>query len=75
MIHKRPRPRTPAPSRIPAATTTVSGAAQLLGISRTLAYALVRTGQLPAIRLGRRLVVPLATLQRLLNQQNGDEPK
>jgi excisionase family DNA binding protein len=33
-------------------------AASLLGISRALAYELVARGELPSIRLGRRLLVP-----------------
>lgn len=37
---------------------TVEEAAEMLGISRGLAYELVRRGDLPALRLGRRLVVP-----------------
>ena len=41
---------------------SVSEAAQLLGISRGLAYDLARAGQLPSLRLGRRLVVPRAAL-------------
>ena len=42
----------------PSLTLTVSQAARLLGISRALAYDLVRTGEIPSIRLGRRIVVP-----------------
>lgn len=49
---------------------TVEEAAQLLGISRGLAYELVRRGELPALRLGRRLVVPR---RRLLALIEGDE--
>ena len=37
-------------------TFTVSEAARVLGISRTTAYECVRTGELRAVRLGRRLV-------------------
>jgi Helix-turn-helix domain len=37
----------------------------MLGISRALAYQLVR-GELPSIRLGRRVVVPRAALLRLV---------
>jgi excisionase family DNA binding protein len=48
------------------ATYTVEEAARVLGIGRSLAYALVRTGQLPALRIGRRLVVPRAALDRLV---------
>lgn len=49
---------------------TVEEAAELLGISRGLAYELVRRRELPAIRLGRRLVVPR---RRLLALIEGDE--
>ena len=45
---------------------TVEEAAKALGISRTLAYEAVRTGQLPTVRIGRRLLVPRAALERLL---------
>jgi excisionase family DNA binding protein len=34
----------------------------LLGISRAFAYELVARGELPVIRLGRRIVVPKAAL-------------
>jgi excisionase family DNA binding protein len=45
---------------------TVEEAAQLLGISRGLAYELVRRGKLPSMRLGRRLVVPRRRLLALI---------
>jgi excisionase family DNA binding protein len=45
---------------------TVSEAGALLGISRALAYELVARGDLPSIRLGRRLVVPKAALLEML---------
>ncbi len=41
-------------------TLTVSEAAKALGIGRGTAYELVRTGEIPTLRLGRRLVVPRA---------------
>lgn len=44
----------------------VSEAAALLGISRALAYRLVKTGRLRHIRLGRRVVVPYRAIQELL---------
>ena len=37
---------------------TVDDAAELLGISRALAYTLVHRGEVPSVRLGRRIVVP-----------------
>lgn len=48
-------------------TLTVEEAAQLLGISRALGYELVGRGELPHVRLGRRIVVPRRALDDLLD--------
>jgi excisionase family DNA binding protein len=40
----------------------------MLGISRAFAYELVARGELPVIRLGRRLLVPKAGLLALVGQ-------
>jgi excisionase family DNA binding protein len=40
----------------------------MLGISRGLAYELARSGQIPVLRLGKRLLVPNIALERLLSQ-------
>ena len=45
---------------------TVPEAAQLLGVSRMTAYSAVREGSIPSVRIGRRLLVPRAALERLL---------
>ncbi len=45
---------------------TVDEAAYLLSISRGLAYELVARGELPAIRLGRRIVIPRVAMEELL---------
>ncbi len=45
---------------------TVVEAAEVLGISRGLAYELVRQGAIPSVRLGRRLLVPRQRLEELL---------
>ena len=48
-------------------TLSVTDAAKLLGISRTLAFSLCHSGVLPVIRLGeRRLLVPKQALMELL---------
>jgi excisionase family DNA binding protein len=47
-------------------TMTVEEAAKLLGIGRALAYEMARTGKLPTIRFGRRLIVPCRAVERLL---------
>jgi excisionase family DNA binding protein len=47
-------------------TLTVEETGRLLGISRGAAYRAAACGQLPTIRLGRRLLVPTARLHDLL---------
>lgn len=47
-------------------TLTVEEAGRLLGISRGAAYRAAACGQIPTIRLGRRLLVPTARLHQLL---------
>lgn len=53
-------------------TITVSEAADLLGISKTLAYALVRRREIPCIRLGRRVVVPRRALEEMVGSLPSD---
>ena len=51
-------------------TMTVEEAAAVLGISRNLAYEAAQDGRIPAIRIGRRLLVPRRALERLLEAPN-----
>jgi excisionase family DNA binding protein len=51
-------------------TYTVEEVAQLLGISRTTAYESVRRGEIPACRFGRRLVVPVRTVDEILSRRS-----
>jgi len=55
-------------------TLTVEETAKLLGISRGLAFQAVRRGDIPAIRIGRRILVPLTQLQALLNGDGAYAP-
>lgn len=48
-------------------TLTVEEAAGILGISRAFAYEAVRRGEIPSIRIGRRVLVPRVALDRLVN--------
>ena len=48
------------------ATITVEQAAEILGISRSAAYRAVARGEIPVIRIGRRLLVPTAKLLAML---------
>ncbi|MHB8594331.1 MAG: excisionase family DNA-binding protein [Acidimicrobiales bacterium] len=50
------------------ATIRVDEAGGLLGLSRGLAYAAARSGEIPVIRVGRRMLVPVAALRRLLGE-------
>lgn len=50
---------------------SVPQAATVLGIGKNLAYQMVHDGRLPALRLGRRLVVPRDALQRLIETAVG----
>jgi excisionase family DNA binding protein len=63
---------TPGPDRL---TLTVEEAAATLGISRASAYEAVRRGEIPAIRIGRRVLVPRVALDRLLGAAGTVSPE
>jgi excisionase family DNA binding protein len=48
------------------ATANVDEAAKRLGISRNSAYAAVKAGDIPTIKIGGRFLVPRAWLDRVL---------
>ena len=52
-------------------TYTIDEAARLLGISRNSAYEAARRGELPAIRLGRRILIPRSRLEAMLDRADG----
>ena len=47
-------------------TLTVEEAAGLLGIGRAAGYEGVRTGEIPSLRIGRRILIPTARLLEML---------
>ena len=49
------------------ATFTVVEAAKLLRVGRNQAYQAVASGEIPVIKIGKRLLVPRAALERLLS--------
>ena len=76
------RPRCPAVREEPAVSApeplvySVEEAATALGIDRSLAFDLVRRGELPTLRLGRRRVIPRHLLQNWLESRtsaSGDQ--
>ena len=48
------------------ATISVTEAATILGIGRNQAYEAARRGDIPTIKIGKRILVPRAALDRLL---------
>ena len=55
-------------------TMTVEEAARALGINRNSAYEAARNGELPAIRIGRRLLVPKDAFERMLADAGQQKP-
>jgi excisionase family DNA binding protein len=50
----------------PREVLTVQETATTLGISLNSAYEGIRRGEIPHLRIGRRIVVPVAALERVL---------
>jgi excisionase family DNA binding protein len=50
-------------------TYQVEEVAKILGIGRNQAYEAVRSGQIPAIRIGKRLLIPKAAIRRMLSAE------
>lgn len=48
-------------------TLTVEEAASALGISRSFAYEAIAKGEIPCIRIGKRILVPKIALENMLN--------
>jgi excisionase family DNA binding protein len=56
------------------ATITIEQAGQALGVSRNSAYAAAAKGEIPTIRIGRRLLVPKVAFERML-EGAGQRPR
>jgi excisionase family DNA binding protein len=48
-------------------TLSVPQAAELLGIGRNQAYAAAKRGEIPTIKIGKRVLVSVVALERVLN--------
>jgi excisionase family DNA binding protein len=57
--------------RVQRRTITVPEAAKILGIGRDQAYAAAHSGQLPVIRIGKRVLVSLPALEKMLAEAGG----
>jgi len=47
-------------------TLTVKETQMILGLSRSLVYQAIETGEIPSVRIGKRILIPKAALYRLL---------
>ena len=61
--------RVPDPAVQP--TMQVDDVAAALGLSRGATYNGVQSGEIPSIRIGRRIVVPTAAVRRMLLLDGG----
>ena len=50
---------------------SIQEAADLLGISRSYAYELVRRGTIPSLELGKKRVIPKVTFIQWVNGEKG----
>ncbi len=47
-------------------TLTVKETQIILGLSRSAVYQAIETGEIPSVRIGKRILIPKAALYRLL---------
>jgi excisionase family DNA binding protein len=50
-------------------TISIKDAARAVGLGRTSIYALIRDGRLETVKLGRRTLVKVASIRRLLREE------
>ena len=56
-------------------TISVEEAAKVLGIGRNSAYEAARNGQLPVIKIGKLLRIPVVALERMLSEAKPTAPE
>ena len=56
-------------------TITIPEAAKKLGVGRNQAYTAAKTGQIPVIKVGNRILVPVAALENKLLNASGSGGK
>lgn len=49
-------------------TYSVREAAELLGLSKNSAYQACLKGEIPHLKIGKRILIPVAQLDRMLNE-------
>ncbi len=51
--------------------TSVKGAAKATGLGRTSIYALIKSGRLETVKLGRRTLIKSASIRQLIDSLGG----
>lgn len=51
---------------------SVPEAGRLLGLSRSTTYEAVKRGDIPSVRIGGRVLVPLRRLEELIDPKDGE---
>lgn len=54
-------------------SVSVPEAARMLGLSRSSTYAAVQRGEIPSVRVGGRVLIPLLRLEELINGEASSE--
>lgn len=62
-FNSQPAPLTPRESEL---VLSVPETARRLGVGRNTLYDAIQRGEIPTLRIGRRILVPTAALDRLL---------
>lgn len=55
-------------NEIESAVLSVSQCAKYLNISRTSAYQACLTGELPTVKIGKRILIPRVALERMMTE-------
>jgi len=55
-------------------TVTIEEAGRILGVGRSAAYSAAKAGEIPTIKVGRRLIVPVAKLRAMLGENENSAP-
>ena len=53
-------------------TVSTKEVAAILGIGRSLTLKLIATGEIPSIKLGRRVLVPIAALEKTIAAKSAE---
>lgn len=54
-------------------TLTVKETSELLGLSRNSTYQGILTGEIPHLKIGKRILIPKASLERMLSEAGKKE--